>query len=455
MDFAIILIIELIFIHLFFSLVHLFMQGFGSGLSSRKEMSIPPVETFKRAFSAKSIYPSPWVSYGLSYSQACAKHLQEDCHAKRVYVLASGSLCRNTSKVSDLQSAIESGPYEEAAVVGITKGIKSHSYYSDILRIIRDVKAAQADCIITLGAGSLTDAAKLVTFAIANNANTADHLETLYFDSPRLRESLLPAMLPIICIPTSLSAGEYTRNAGATIDETHHKHSFRHPSMGSTVVILDPELSKTTPERIWFSTGLKAVDHCVEAICSVKASREGNEAAERGLRSLLPGLLKTKKDPETTEPRLLCQLGAIDAISAALLGIPMGASHGIGHQLGPLGVSHGDTSCILLPGVCKWNARVNASQQQAVLDILWDESSVTDVLETRGLTKDIADLGDVLDALFTDLGMPRSLKDVGVARDKLQGLAKGSLTDRWCKTNPRVLEKEEHVMEILEMVFGE
>jgi alcohol dehydrogenase class IV len=37
------------------------------------------------------------------------------------------------------------------------------------------------------------------------------------------------------------------------------------------------------------------------------------------------------------------------------LGVPMGASHGIGHQLGPLGVGHGETSCVMLPYVLMWN----------------------------------------------------------------------------------------------------
>ena len=61
-------------------------------------------------------------------------------------------------------------------------------------------------------------------------------------------------------------------------------------------MILDPELSKTAPERIWLSTGIRAVDHCVEAICSIKATTEGDQAAENGLRQVLPGLLKTKED---------------------------------------------------------------------------------------------------------------------------------------------------------------
>ena len=136
------------------------------------------------------------------------------------------------------------------------------------------------------------------------------------------------------------------------------------------------------------------------------------------------------------EPRLQCRLGAIDAVSAVLMKMPMGASHGIGHQLGPLGVGHGETSCILLPAVCKWKKKVNCNQQKQVLHILWSEVSVRKVLEGRNLEQDKAKLGDALDAVFGELGKPRSLKGVGAGRQKLEGLAVESLEDKVLQDQP-------------------
>ena len=224
--------------------------------------------------------------------------------------------------------------------------------------------------------------------------------------------------------------------------------------MGPRIIILDPTLTTTTPLHVWLSTGVRAVDHCVEALCSIEG-RAGGEIAEKGLKRLLPGLLTTKEHPENLEARLACQLGAVDAISAPLNRMPMGASHGIGHQLGPLGVGHGETSCILLPAVCKYNKRVNAEKQQRVLDILWAEDAVFNVLYRAGIDQGKADLGEVLDVVFRALGMPRSLKEVGVGRDKFDALAMGSLNDRWCKTNPVPLKEKEQVLEILDMCSGE
>lgn len=133
----------------------------------------------------------------------------------------------------------------------------------------------------------------------------------------------------------------------------------------------------------------------------------------------------------------------------------MGASHGIGHQLGPLGVKHGETSCILLPAVCKYNKSVNADKQQRVLDILWSEETVTSTLRRAGVERVKADLGDVLAILIRELGMPRNLNEVSVGREKFADLAVSSLKDRWCKTNPVPLREPEQVVEILGMCLEE
>lgn len=103
----------------------------------------------------------------------------------------------------------------------------------------------------------------------------------------------------------------------------------------------------------------------------------------------------------------------------------------------------------------KYNAPVNGQCQQRALDTLWSDSYVSQTLKNRGLTPSSSDLGDVLDALFREFGMPRTLKEVGVEGDeRLVELAKKSLEDPWCRTNPIPLVSEEQVMKILKMVEG-
>lgn len=80
------------------------------------------------------------------------------------------------------------------------------------------------------------------------------------------------------------------------------------------------------------------------------------------------------------------------------------------------------------------------------------DSVVSEVLRSRNVNIEASDLGDILDAVIRELGMPRSLSDVKVGRDKLDALAAHSLHNRWCQSNPVPLKEKEQVLDILEMV---
>ncbi|KAJ5764079.1 hypothetical protein N7533_002760 [Penicillium manginii] len=404
-------------------------------------------ETVRPAFSGRE---RPLLSYGIAFPAAAARHVTETFHASRVYVICSGSLARNTDSLGRLNAAL--GPDR---VVGCRVGMQSHTLWSEVLEIVEEARNAKADLILTLGAGSLTDGAKIVALALANDVRKPDELETLA-EGPDKRENIQKPTVPIISVPTSLSAGEYSNFAGGTEDVSRRKYSFQPPTRGPQLIILDPELAAKTPDSIWISTGVRAVDHCVETLCAIVGTTSASdELAERALGMLVPGLLRCHKDRADRNAHLQCQLGSVDAMAACTSGsVELGASHGIGHQLGPLGVGHGETSCILLPAVCKFNAKHNANRdrQARVREFLLNDPIVSEVLHSRSVDTETADLGDILDAVIRELGMPRSLADVGVGRDKLDALAAHSLHDRWCQSNPVPLKEKEQVLEILEMV---
>jgi alcohol dehydrogenase class IV len=95
---------------------------------------------------------SPYLSY-----KACAKHVDETFKAKRIYTLASGSLCRNTDYVQKLQRALGD------RVAGLREGMTPHTLWSEVLEVADECRRLHADLIVTIGGGSLTDAAKIVT----------------------------------------------------------------------------------------------------------------------------------------------------------------------------------------------------------------------------------------------------------------------------------------------------
>lgn len=261
-----------------------------------------------------------------------------------------------------------------------------------------------------------------------------------------------PPKFPFISVPTSLSGAEYSIYSGATRDSDHCKMQFSAPCEGPRVIILDPELCLHTPADFWLSSGVRAIDHCTESYCGLRRIKEVDKACVEGLKLLVPGLLNSKANPSNPEPRLECMLGVNHAMTPLRYLVFAGASHGIGHNLGPLGVGHGETSCILLPAVSKYNAKrgANVNEQKATAEVYWAIPEARTLFEAEGLKQESADLGDLLHVIFRALGMPRTLTEKGIGRDKFDLLAKNSLEDVLVKTNPAKLD-EKDVKEILEM----
>ncbi|PLB36378.1 iron-containing alcohol dehydrogenase [Aspergillus candidus] len=442
---------------------------------------MPP--TTRTAFPTQS---TPLLTYGLPYPTLTAQHAATTFSAKRIYILISGTLARTTDSLQRLQHALESYPVADMRVVGVRRGMKSHTYWSEVLEVADDVRATGADLLVILGGGTLVDAGKVVGLALANNITTPSALSTFSTTNPNPNpeQEIHPSHLPTIAIPTTLSGGEYSNLAGSTNDTTDEKHLFSTGIRGPQLVILDAELcATTTPARVWLSTGIRAVDHCVETYLqqssptgdteneneTEEGEGEASALAKHGLGLLVPGLLKCAADREGkgVEARLDCLLGSVDAMGACLgggggagrgrEGVKLGASHGIGHQLGPLGIPHGETSCILLPAVCKYNALHSppspTSRQNSLRQFLLRQPAISDVLHARAINKDTADLGDVLDAVIRELGLPRSLSEVGVGREKFDEIAEKSIRDSFCRGNPVPVVRGEQVVEILEMVL--
>ncbi|KAI0544635.1 hypothetical protein F4679DRAFT_564116 [Xylaria curta] len=409
--------------------------------------SYPDLEPAKR--------PHTMVSHGLPYDQACKKHVDGFLDARRVYIIASKSLSSQTQCLAKLEATLG----EKHA--GTWIGVKPHTPYDDLVDIMKDIKAKKADCLVTLGGGSLADGAKLIVYALENGGDTVDDLIRLSEPFIEMTDEAYSGgigkapSIPLVFIPTTLSGGEYTKFAGCTNPRNHMKVQFTHPGMYAKLVILDPDLCRTTPDWVWRSTGVRAIDHCVEFLCANKTYPEVTKIAQRSLKCLIRSLLLYAKNPDDLDARLESQIACNDVTIGILYLMLAGASHGIGHNLGPLGVGHGQTSCILLPNVLKYNARVNSDAQKKIAEMIWSEEDISTVLKKQGLSEAESDLGDALRAVFNELGMPKSLKDVGVGRDKWDLLAVNSLEDVCCKGNPVPLTKKEQVLEILEMCSGE
>ena len=104
--------------------------------------------------------PGRQISSGIPFPAAAAYNIKNKFHASRVYVICSGTLARTSHCLEQLTSALE---VENVQVVGKRIGMTSHTMWSEVIEVVKDVRRVRADLLLTLGAGSLTDAAKVVT----------------------------------------------------------------------------------------------------------------------------------------------------------------------------------------------------------------------------------------------------------------------------------------------------
>lgn len=366
------------------------------------------------------------VHMGAAFDGAVAEEAAR-AGAKRVFLLLGGTISRETDWAERLDRRLrEAG----AALAGRWDRMASHTPRGDVMAATRAAREAKADLVVTLGGGSVTDAGKMVRMCLANGVEEEAQLDPLMsvfgIGKRFIPEKQAPAP-PQICVPTTLSAGDFSATAGCTDTVRGMKQSFAHPRMMATAVVLDPAVTLRTPEWLFLSTGIRAVDHAVEDICSTGANAYAEGASMQALRLLTRGLRGAKARPEDEAARLDCLLGCWMSMVGSQAGVEKGGSHGIGHALGgTAGVPHGYTSCTMLPPVLRYNLPVNADKQALVSEAMGEAGKHA---------------SELVAALVAELGLPGRLRDCGVTEDKLDAVADAAMHDRWIPTNPRPLDR--------------
>ncbi|MGE5150853.1 MAG: iron-containing alcohol dehydrogenase [Rhodospirillaceae bacterium] len=357
--------------------------------------------------------------------------------AKRVFVTTTKSVA---------QSALLADVIKELGdrYAGVYAGITAHSPRPCVVEGAQRAREAKADLIVTVGGGSAIDATKVMLIALWQNVTTVEALDPYRAGRPKEgaappSEAIKPAAdaIRMIAVPTTLSAAEF--NAYAGISDPRHgiKESFGHRLIVPRVIVLDPAATLATPMDLMLSTGLKAVDHAVERLCSQQANPFALGTSTEALKLLTSALPAHKQKPDEMQARLNLQFGMWLSIGAGTSGVGVGASHGIGHVLGAAcHVPHGHTSCVMLPSVLRWNLPANADRQKRV---------------SEAFGKPDTPAANLVANLVATLGLPRRLADVGVGKDRFREIAEKSMHDRAVLNNPRPIKGPAEVMEILEL----
>src|SRR5207237_1374752 len=127
-----------------------------------------------------------------------------------------------------------------------------------------------------------------------------------------------------ISVPTTIAGRDFSAIAGVTNARTKVKEMLRHELVIPRAAILDPAITVHTPEWLWLSTGIRAVDHCVEGLCSREAHSYADAQALKGLSMLAQALPRVKANPGDLDARMDCQIGTWLSMGPLSAGVPMG-----------------------------------------------------------------------------------------------------------------------------------
>ena len=264
------------------------------------------------------------------------------------------------------------------------------------------------DSIVGLGGGSSLDCAKGINFVLTNGGSVRDYRGYGKAQRP---------MLPMIAIPTTAGTGSESQCYALISDEkTHEKMACGDPKAAFRVAILDPLLTRSQPRHVTAATGYDAISHAVESYVTTRRNAMSQTFAHQAWRLLAANYDRVMRDPDDLEARGAMQIGAHLA-GIAIEHSMLGATHACANPLtAHYGITHGLAIAVLLPHVVRWNHSAAGG--------LYQELDANDLAHRLARMAEMADLAV-------------RLREQGVSREDLPGLAEEAATQWTGQFNPR------------------
>lgn len=377
--------------------------------------------------------PMDRVIFGKPAAQAIAEEAQR-LGSQRVFLMVSRTLNTTTDEIERIRAALadrHAGTFDE---------VPPHTTRASAVAATARALQAKADLIVAVGGGSVVDAAKIVLMCMEHGITEESGLDG--FEVVSTPQGALPGpfrnpSVRMIAVPSTLSGGEY--NAGSLVTDTRRKlkQIFYHPMMMPLSIILDPAITVHTPEKLWLGSGTRAMDHGIEAVCSVNGNPLVEGVCLTGLRHLYDGLLASKQRPDDLEARQSCQLGSWMSAFGLHSRVLMGASHAIGHVLGgTCDVPHYFCTSVMMPSVLRFNEPATPGAQ----------ARLAEAFRSPG-----GSASEAFAAFVRHLDLPTRLADVGVGPDRFQQIGEFAMLSVFTRSNPRKIGGPADIVEILKM----
>ncbi len=293
---------------------------------------------------------------------------------------------------------------------------------------LREVGTREGDLLIAIGGGSAIDLAKAVS-AMATNTHGSGVQDFLEGVGRGLKIDRPP--LPLLAMPTTAGTGtEATKNAVISSYDPPFKKSLRSDLMIPKIVLVDPELTVCLPRDITAYTGMDAITQLIESLISRRAKPIPRALCWQGLELALPAMFKLSGDLNHRASREAMSHAALLS-GIALANSGLGFAHGVAASLGVHAkVPHGLACAVMLPSALSLNrdvAKADLAQLgRQCCRWLRDEQGLPPFDEQDSDDAAMKHFLGVIHTLNQRLGIPQRLSDLGVTREQLPALAKGS-----------------------------
>ena len=321
----------------------------------------------------------------------------------------------------------------------IYSDIKPNPNIKNVQEGLNICKNSNADVLIAVGGGSVIDTTKCISIIMKN----PEHSDVVSLDGAVDTEN---AGMPIIALPTTAgTAAEVTINYVITDDNRTKKMVCVDPHDIPIVAIIDQELMAKMPKSLAASTGMDALTHAMEGYITKAAWLMTDMFHLNAMALIYKNLAKAvnEKDDEAIDNVGYGQYIAGMGFSNVGLGIV----HSMAHSLGAFyDTPHGLANALLLPHVLKFNGQVCPE--------LFRNMGRTFGLNMDNLNDDEA-IDKVVKAvrnLAIEVGIPQTLKEIGIMKEDLPKLAHQAINDVCTAGNPRNVT-EEDILKLYEQAY--
>ena len=309
---------------------------------------------------------------------------------------------------------------EAGLATGLFADIKGNPVAKNVEDGLKVFREGGYDGIIAFGGGSALDAAKTIAF-MAGQTRPMWDFEDIGDNWTRADPK---GIVATIAVPTTSGTGsEVGRASVITNEATHVKKIIFHPKMLPSIVISDPALTVGLPPHVTAATGMDALAHCLEAYCAPGFHPLAEGISVEGMRLVKEALPVAVRDGKNLVAR--AQMMAAASMGATAFQKGLGAIHALSHPVGAVyDAHHGLTNAVVMPYVLEFN-------RVAI------EAKMTRLAAWLGLPDPSfkAVMAWVL-ALRKEIGIPHTLKDLGVGNDRIDELSEMAAVDPSAGGNP-------------------